>query len=251
MGSKNITKYRYGNFGNLSKQYAEARQGFPQEVINWFRTLVKNQDARILDLGCGTGISTRQIAEGGRVVVGCDVDERMIAEARKSSGGLEYLVGRAENLPFNNAEFDAVTAFSAFHWFPNKKALSEVKRVLKSGKIFFVVNKNDAGDFKKGYKEIVRSIIRQDLPAVKDGYEPEKLLAERGFTDIKIKNFGTSEYFNFNQAIQYLQSINIWNLVPGNLKPKVLKLVEDYCRQRLIDGKIERKLNIKCVAGRT
>lgn len=250
MRNENNTKYGYGNFGNLSKQYAEARQDFPPEAIDWFWSFVKNRNARVLDLGCGTGISTRQIAESGGVVVGCDVDEQMIAETKKTNDGLEYLVAGAENLPFGNAEFDAITAFSAFHWFANEKALTEIQRTLKAGGLFFVVNKNDAGDFKKGYKEIIKNILQKDLPEAKKGYAPEKLLKESGFTDIQVKNFETSEYFNPLQAMQYLQSVSIWNLVPDDMKPTALKLLEDYCMEVAVDGKIERKLSVKCVVGR-
>lgn len=250
MRNKNDTKYGYGNFGNLSKQYAVARQDFPLEAIEWFWSFGKNRNARILDLGCGTGISTRQIADGGGVIVGCDVDEQMITEAKKANDGLEYLVARAENLPFRNTEFDAITAFSAFHWFANEKALSEIKRVMKPNGIFYVVNKNDTGDFKKGYKEIIKSVLQQDLPEAKKGYEPEKLLKDSGFTDVQVRNFETSEYFNPAQAMQYLQSVSIWNLIPDDIKPITLKLLKDYCRENTINEKIERKLRIKCVAGR-
>lgn len=250
MRNGNNTKYGYGNFGNLSKQYAEARQDFPLEVIDWFWLLVKNQNARILDLGCGTGISTRQIAESGGVVIGCDVDKQMIVEAKKTNDGLEYLVVGAENLPFSNAEFDAISAFSAFHWFANEQALSEIQRVIKLGGVFFVVNKNDTGDFKSGYKKIIKSVLNQDLPEAKKEYKPEKLLKESGFTDIQIRNFEVNEYFSPECAIQYLQSVSIWNLVPSNMKSTILKLLEDYCQERAISGKIERKLNVKCVAGR-
>ncbi|MBI2627949.1 MAG: class I SAM-dependent methyltransferase [Candidatus Niyogibacteria bacterium] len=250
MRNKNSTKYRYGNFGNLRQHYAEARRGFPQDIIDWFRSFMKNKKARILDLGCGTGISTRQIAESGGVVMGCDIDEQMISEAKKADDGLEYLVAGAENLPFNNSVFDAITTFSAFHWFTNAKALSEIKRTLKTDGIFFVVNKNDAGDFKKRYKEIIKSVLQQDLPEAKKGYEPERLLKESGLKNVQVKSFETSEYFNPEQAIQYLQSVSIWNLVPDDMKPTTLKLLEDYCQEKTVDGKVERKLNIKCVAGR-
>lgn len=250
MTNKNDTKYGYGDFGNLSKQYAEARQGFPRDVINWFWSLVKNRNARILDLGCGTGISTRQVAERGGIVFGCDKDELMIAEAKKNNDGLEYLIAGAENLPFSNAEFDAITAFSAFHWFANQKALSEIQRILKAGGTFFVVNKNDVGDFKKGYKEIIKSVLRQDLPEAKKGYDPEKLLKQAGFKNIQVKDFGVKEYFSPEQAMQYLQSVSIWNLIPNDMKLTTLKLLENYCREKSVGGKIERKLNVKCVAGR-
>lgn len=248
MRNENI-KYGYGDFGNLSAQYAEARQSFPKEVIAWFWPLVKNRDARILDLGCGTGISTRQIAEQGGAVIGCDKDAEMIAEAKRARDGLEYVVAPAEHLPFGDMEFDAVVAFSAFHWFANTQALSEIKRVLKPNGIFFIANKNDAGYFKRGYKEIIQNILRQELPEVKKNYAPELLLQEAGFTDVQVKDFAVSEYFTQQQAMAYFQSVSVWNLVPDDTKPAALKLLEDYCRERIMDGKIERKLNVCCVAG--
>lgn len=240
-------KYGYGYFGNLGKQYAEARQGFPEEVISWLWSFLPNRNAHILDLGCGTGISTRQIAERGGIVVGCDKDELMIAEAKKTDDGLEYLVATAENLPYNNAEFYAVTAFSAFHWFANEKAISEIKRILKPKGVMYVVNKNDIGDFKKGYKEIIRSVLQQDLPEAKKNYLPEKFLAEKGFEDIQVKDFETSEYFTLPQAIDYLQSVSIWNLVPNDLKLTTLESLENYCKSHLMKGMVERKLNVRVV----
>jgi SAM-dependent methyltransferase len=250
MRNKNGTKYGYGNFGNLSQHYANARQDFSLEVIDWFWSSIENRNARILDLGCGTGISTRQVAEKGGVVIGCDVDEQMINEAKQSNDGLEYLVAKAENLPFGDEEFDAVTTFSAFHWFANEKALSEIKRVLKLRGTFYVVNKNDTGDFKKGYKEIIKGVLQHDLPEAKKGYKPEKLLEESGFVDVQVKNFAASEYFSLPQAVEYLQSVSIWNLIPADRKNSTLELLEDYCKGKTVDGKIERKLNIKTVVAR-
>ena len=250
MRSKNKTQYGYGNFGNLSRYYAGARQNFPQEIIEWFWLLVKNRDAKILDLGCGTGISTRQIAEIGGAVIGCDIDGQMIAEAKKLNDRLEYLVAGAEKLPFSDNEFDAMTAFSAFHWFANEKALSEIKRTLKSNGIFYIVNKNDTGNFKKGYKEIIRSVLRHDLPEAKKGYEPERLLKKSGFVDIQVRDFAASEYFTLPQAIEYLQSVSIWNLIPAHRKSDTLKLLKNYCAKHMTNGKIERKLNTRAVVAR-
>jgi ubiquinone/menaquinone biosynthesis C-methylase UbiE len=243
-----MTKYGYGNFGNLSKHYIKARQNFPQEVIDWLWLLVGNRNIRILDLGCGTGISTRQVAKGGGTVIGCDKDEKMIWEAKKENDGLEYIIAPAEKLPFRNSEFDAITAFSALHWFANERALSEIKRVLKSKGIFYVVNKNDIGNFKRGCKEIIKSVLQQELPEAKKGYKPEELLGDSGFNEIRVKDFATSEYFSLPQAIEYLQSMSIWNLVPSEQKENTLELLKSYCKKIAIEGKIEQKLNIKAVA---
>lgn len=238
-------KYGYGNFGNLSQNYAKARQEFPVEVIDWFWSFFKDKDIHVLDLGCGTGISTRQIAKQGGAVVGCDKDELMIVEAIKYKDGLEYVVAAAEKLPFRDNQFDALTAFSAFHWFVNEEALNEIKRVLKPSGFFYVANKNDMGDFKKGYKDIIKSVLGYNLPEAKKDYEPAALLSAAGFSSVQIKDFETIEYFTVSEALQYLQSVSLWNLVPDDLRQKTLEKLEHYCQQHLENGKTGRKLNVR------
>lgn len=242
--------YGYGDFGNLGKNYADARQEFPNDALDWLWTFIKAKNPKILDLGCGTGIATRQLKTCGAQVIGCDRDPLMIEEAKKTNDAIKYFDSPAENLPFSDHEFDAVTAFSAFHWFANQEAVSEIKRVLRSGGYFYVINKNDAGDFKKGYYKIVKDMICHDLPQAKRDYKPAEILANYGFLNIQEKESPYSEYFTKEKAMAYLQSVSIWNLVPEKLKSDALTMLDRYCEERIVNGKIERKLNLKAVVGR-
>lgn len=72
---------------------------------------------RILDLGCGTGALTSEIAATGAEVVGVDRSSEMIDEARKKFPRLRFEVSDARTLPFP-AEFDAVFSNAALHWIP-------------------------------------------------------------------------------------------------------------------------------------
>jgi ubiquinone/menaquinone biosynthesis C-methylase UbiE len=75
--SKNL-----GRFGEFVKEYERARRIYDKAVFDYLKTLVSANDPIILDLGCGTGISTRQLAKIARVI-GCDPDPLMLAAARK------------------------------------------------------------------------------------------------------------------------------------------------------------------------
>lgn len=96
---------------------------------------------RVLDLGCGTGVLTRMIAdqldaEAGGVSVGIDAAARMIQVARKKRGKetCRFEVAAAEDLPFENGAFDAVVSSLFFHHVDfdlKAKALSEAWRVLR------------------------------------------------------------------------------------------------------------------------
>lgn len=84
---------------------------------------------RILDLGCGDGTLTAQIAATGAVVVGIDSSPEMIAAAR--ARGLDARIGDATALTFAG-EFDAVFSNAVLHWIDDADAvLAGVSRALE------------------------------------------------------------------------------------------------------------------------
>lgn len=70
---------------------------------------------RILDLGCGTGQLTAQIAEAGAEVIGIDVSLAMIEKAKQNYSALSFAVADARNFQFEQP-FDAVFSNAALHW---------------------------------------------------------------------------------------------------------------------------------------
>jgi ubiquinone/menaquinone biosynthesis C-methylase UbiE len=95
--------------------------------------------ARVLDVACGPGIVVEALARGAREVVGCDITPEMLEQTdrRCRKAGLtnvRCVPGRAEELPFEDASFDAVVTRSALHHFPDPAAaLREMARVLRAG----------------------------------------------------------------------------------------------------------------------
>ncbi|WP_176059335.1 class I SAM-dependent methyltransferase [Paraburkholderia sp. BCC1876] len=86
---------------------------------------------RILDIGCGDGYLTEQLAAGGAHLVGFDYSPELAGAAR--ARGLEVHVGNAEEMDFDN-EFDAVFSNAALHWMLRADALvAGVERALKPG----------------------------------------------------------------------------------------------------------------------
>ena len=88
----------------------------------------------ILDLGCGDGALTEQLASTGAVVTGVDSSPTMIAAARKRSLHVEQ--HDATTLPFNH-QFDAVFSNAALHWITGvsgqESMLAGVHRALRHG----------------------------------------------------------------------------------------------------------------------
>lgn len=94
--------------------------------------------ARVLDLGCGGGHVSYRAAPYVGQVVACDVTRTMLdrvgATAReKGLANIETVEAKAEDLPFDDAAFDAVLCrFTTHHWQDMEGGLREARRVLKS-----------------------------------------------------------------------------------------------------------------------
>jgi ubiquinone/menaquinone biosynthesis C-methylase UbiE len=115
------------------------------------RQLALRGDEQILDIGCGTGTLTRDIAaaladkERSRCT-GLDAAEKMIAVAKKKAAGIPNIhfdAAIAEHLPYANHSFDAAVStffFHHIHFALKKKVLAETARVLKPGGRFVIVD---------------------------------------------------------------------------------------------------------------
>ncbi len=90
---------------------------------------------RVLDVGCGTGVLARAAADrvaAEAQVTGLDINEGMLAVARRIRPGVGWRQGDATALPFPDDFFDVVLSQFALMYFPDRiAALTEMRRVLK------------------------------------------------------------------------------------------------------------------------
>lgn len=118
--------------------------GRQAEINNFLVSLLDLKTSHtVLDIGCGTGILTRVIADqlnaaDGGEATGIDAAGKMIdaARQRRSSQTCRFEVAAAEDLPFEDASFDAVVSSLFFHHVPldlKKAAFAEAFRVIKPG----------------------------------------------------------------------------------------------------------------------
>lgn len=152
----------------------------------------------VLDIGCGTGETTLQIAKNMKngKVIGIDISKDMLGYAQKynSADNIEYIHSDAETfkLPY---KFDVIFSFNSFHWVKNKlEAFANISNHLNSNGMFHIVT--NAG-----------------IPYLFKTYEKTALLKE--FTKYNLLNNSNSSFPTFDEyetlaRKSHFKMVNCW-----------------------------------------
>ena len=139
-------------FDRWSAKYDGGRIGgfFREMQAMLIDSMALGTEARLLDVGCGTGWAVEYATQqrGIGMGVGIDLSAGMIAQAHEARGHLPsacYVRADAEALPFAQDTFDAAMCTFSFHHYSSPvDAMRGVRRVLKPGGAFFVLDNNRA-----------------------------------------------------------------------------------------------------------
>jgi ubiquinone/menaquinone biosynthesis C-methylase UbiE len=139
----------------------------------------------VADIGAGTGISARLLANRGARVLAIEPNLAM-RMAATSHPLVEFRDGKAEATGLEPATVDLVTCFTAFHWFEPEPTLREFRRILKStGRLALVWNNRDLSDpFTAEYSEL--TVAASTYPVVHDRSSyAQPLLISPHFTNVR------------------------------------------------------------------
>jgi len=126
-------------FAGAAGYYEQGRLPYAPGLADVFaRSLGLDGRGRLLDVGCGPGTVTLQLAPLFEAVVGLDPDAEMLSQAseaaaRRGVGNAAWVRGRAEDLPAGLGAFRAVTFAASFHWMDRPRVASAVATMLDPG----------------------------------------------------------------------------------------------------------------------
>jgi len=110
--------------------------------------------ARVVDLGCGSGVFTHLLRRAGYEVAGIDISGKLIAIGRRKHPGIELVQGDIERLPFADASFDGVLLSGVVHHFPDpSRCAGEVFRILRPQGRFVAFDPNRMNPFMWLYRD--------------------------------------------------------------------------------------------------
>lgn len=135
-------------FDEVAELYDRARPSYPEQVFDDLAELARLEArARVLEIGCGTGIATRPLAERGYRVTCVELGEQLARVAQRTLAAfpdVEIVVSDFERWEPPRDDYDAVVAFTAFHWLSSTVRYAKPASVLRDGGALAVVATNHA-----------------------------------------------------------------------------------------------------------
>lgn len=142
MNKDNTINSNVERFSGFADIYDKYRPEPPSIVIEILLNYLQKDPATVVDLGCGTGLSTFICGEYAKKVIGIEPNLDMInrakekLEKRMDGNNVFFQQGISDDLKLESNSIDIVTCSQSFHWMDPASTLEEVARLLKDGGIF-------------------------------------------------------------------------------------------------------------------
>lgn len=131
-----VNAERFHGFADL---YDQARPRCPEKVKEILLRYLGKAPALVVDMGCGTGLSTTIWSEASSKVIGIEPSTDMVKIAEEKSADLDnvaFISAFSDHTGLESDCADIVTCSQSFHWMNPERTLNEVARILKKGGIF-------------------------------------------------------------------------------------------------------------------
>jgi ubiquinone/menaquinone biosynthesis C-methylase UbiE len=144
--TEQFTKRGYNKFAEMYHVKRIKGNNFYNKYIEnpAMEKFLKNEvkGRKVLDLGCGSGISTKRLHNFGAKVKGVDLSKNLIEIAKKDNPNIEFYASTGKKTPFHKNEFNIVSSGLMVHYIENLNTLfKEVSRILKkNGSFVFSLN---------------------------------------------------------------------------------------------------------------
>jgi ubiquinone/menaquinone biosynthesis C-methylase UbiE len=142
--------------------------------------------ARVVDLGCGSGVFTHLLQRRGYRSSGVDLSSKLLEIARAKFSNIEFIEGDVERLPFPDASFDGVFLSGVLHHLPDRShCAAEVFRILRPGGKFVAFDPNRMNPFRYIYRDrsspfySSKGVTKNERPVL--GHEVAATFQDAGF----------------------------------------------------------------------
>ncbi|MFO1093741.1 MAG: class I SAM-dependent methyltransferase [Planctomycetaceae bacterium] len=170
-------------FSDRVADYVRYRPSYPAAAIDTILDgLVAAERLTAADVGAGTGISARLLAERGVRVIAVEPNVEMQLGAEPHPR-VAWQTGTAEATGLDAGSVDLVLCAQAFHWFRQSEALAEFHRILRpGGRLALMWNKRDSRDpLTAGYRQAIADVDGESAIEMRE-YDPGIMDRDGQFT---------------------------------------------------------------------
>lgn len=192
---------RAESFGAVAEDYDRYRPSYPDALFDDLTALAPTD---VLDVGCGTGKATTQLAARGLKVLGLEIDGRMATVARNH--GLVVEVAPFESWDAHGRQFDLITAAQAWHWIDPDAGAAKAAALLRPGGTLAVFWNHDDGDrrFAEVYRTVVPELVADDAQPAKPTYAMR--LAATGLFDVTTREYPWQRSYSADEWVGYVRT---------------------------------------------
>jgi len=195
-------------FSDRASDYAKYRPSYPHEAI---QVILQRLPSQIVaaDIGAGTGISSRLLAQQKVKVIAIEPNAAM-RQAAESHQLVEFRDGTAEATCLPNNSVNLVTCFQSFHWFNPETTLEEFHRILQpSGRLALVWNERDRSCcFTAEYIQLISEVSNRHPIESLRLKSVEPLFATPYFVNIQKHEFAYKQALDLSELIGCALSVS-------------------------------------------
>jgi SAM-dependent methyltransferase len=122
-------------FETIAEDYDRVRPDYPPELVDLACAGLR-PSSHVLEIGCGTGKLTRDLAGRGFRIDAVEPGEGMVVVARRTAPDATFHVARFEDVDLPEGAFDAAFSATAFHWVDPRVGWAKAARLLRPGGTF-------------------------------------------------------------------------------------------------------------------
>jgi len=209
------------NYTGRGEVYRKFRSGYSEKVIDLllaYTGLSPIKDT-VADIGAGTGIFSKQLANRGYSVIAVEPNDDMRTNGREytvDKDNIKWRNGCAENSGLENKSVDWVTMASSFHWTKPERSLPEFYRILKDGG-YVTLLWNPLVKDGDVIQEKIESIIQRNVSGFsrdfRNGENSREILLSSGYFDNVVeirrehkRDMPVKDYLNAWRAANHLRT---------------------------------------------
>lgn len=204
-------------FTGFEDTYDQHRPEAPQEIITLLTEYLMRRPSLVVDLGCGTGLSTFAWKDAADQVIGVEPNDDMrgkaiakLASLQPTAGSgndahsadIQFVSGYSNQLALPDGSADIITCSQSFHWMDPSSTLKEAARVLRDEGIFAVYDCDWPPSLTWKVEQAYHELIEQTEAIISQRVEAQDQ-AYKGNKNEHLKHIRDSGLFRFSKEIVF------------------------------------------------